>query len=99
MLFGGHVADGGFELFCAGSDDGTAWQSALDRSCFPASGVAGQFDGRYTSTPCVVVEENRCLLYYSGRSLDNEYLDGAGNRRVDESGVYSAVGVASVSLS
>jgi hypothetical protein len=99
MLFGGHVAGGRFEIFHAVSDNGTEWRTVLDRPFFPASGIPGQFDGRYTSTPCVVVEPNRFLLYYSGRSLDDEYVDGEGKRRVDRSGVYSAIGVAVLTLS
>jgi hypothetical protein len=94
MWYGGHVAEGHFELFCAESADGTDWTIDHERSAFPAARKTSRFDGRYTSTPCVLVEGDRLLLYYSARDLTNEYIDGNGKRRRDGSGVYRHIGIA-----
>jgi len=94
MWYGGHVAGGHFELFCAESDDGTNWTIDHERSAFPATRKINRFDGRYTSTPCVLADGDRLLLYYSARDLTDEYIDGNGKQRRDGSGVYRHIGVA-----
>ncbi len=94
MWYGGHVAGGRFELFCAESADGSTWKTDHQRPAFPAATDKNRFDGRYTSTPCVVPESDRMLLFYSARDLSNEYLDGEGKTRRDGAGVYQHIGVA-----
>ena len=94
MLHGAHVPGGKFEIFCATSPDGLGWACHHERPVLPASGIAGQFDGRYTSTPSLVCEPDRLLLYYSARPLEDEYTDGEGRTRTDKSGIYNAVGLA-----
>lgn len=94
MWHGCHVPGGRFELFCAESPDGSRWQVDHNKPAFAATGGKQDFDGRYTSTPCVVEMPDRYLLYYSARDWQNEYIDGAGKKRRDGSGVYSHIGVA-----
>jgi predicted GH43/DUF377 family glycosyl hydrolase len=94
MWHASHVPEGHTELFCAESSDGTNWKTPHETSAFPASRDPDLFDGRYTSTPTVLVEEDRYLLYYSARSLTNEYIAGDGTVRRDGAGVYHHIGVA-----
>ena len=94
MWYGCHVAGGKFQLFFAQSNDGTKWQVDHTQPAFPAADDKSRFDGRYTSTPCIVRVGSRYLLYYSARDWQNEYIDGQGRKRRDGSGVYSHIGVA-----
>lgn len=94
MWHGCHVPGGRFEIFCGVSTDGSRWQVDHTQPAFPATGRKSDFDGRYTSTPCVVETRDRFLLYYSARDWQNEYTDGEGRRRRDGSGVYAHIGVA-----
>ena len=94
MWYGCHVAGGKFELFCATSADGTQWNTNHHRPAFPAAADRERFDGRYTSTPCIVRVGPRWLLYYSARDWQNEYVDAQGRKRRDGSGVYADIGVA-----
>jgi len=94
MLYGAHLQGGTFEIFSATSPDGLKWTCHYDRSILPASGIPGRFDGRYTSTPSLVCEPDRILLYYSGRPLENTYRDGQGRERIDTCGIYGGIGVA-----
>ena len=94
MLFGSHLPGTGFELFHALSTDGSHWEADFEHCVLPASRDEARFDGRYTSTPCVVAERDRLLLYYSARPLQDEYVGGDGARRVDGCGIYNAIGVA-----
>jgi hypothetical protein len=94
MLHGGHLPNGGFELFSAASNDGVDWTCNHQAPVLPATRRPGAFDGRYTSTPCLLPEPDRTLLYYSGRSLEDKYIDGRGNQRTDTAGVYEGIGVA-----
>ncbi|MCH7727647.1 MAG: hypothetical protein IH991_14365, partial [Planctomycetes bacterium] len=65
MWYGCHVDGGKFEIFCANSTDGTRWQVNHDQPAFPAAEGKTRFDSRYTSTPCIVRQPDRYLLYYS----------------------------------
>ncbi len=94
MWHGCHVPGGRFELFCARSSDGSRWRVDHTKPAFAATGDKTDFDGRYTSTPCVVELPDRYLLYYSARDWQNEYIDGEGRKRKDGSGVYAHIGVA-----
>ena len=95
MWIGGHVTgQGRFEIFSATSEDGTRWETHFDQPSFPATRDCEKFDGRYTSTPCVLKERDRYLLYYSARDCNDEYTDGEGRKLIDRSGVYAHIGVA-----
>jgi len=63
----GHVPGGRFEIFAATSPDGIQWTPKHEQAAFPATGGRNDFDGRYTSTPCVLALKDRYLLYYSSR--------------------------------
>ena len=79
MWYGCHVADGIFEIYASTSADGLHWTHHFERSAFPATRHPDHFDGRYTSTPCVLADDDRYLLYYSAlRDQGNIY--GAGRR-------------------
>lgn len=94
MWYGCHVAGGKFEIYSAVSDDGRNWTVSHNRPAFPAAADRSRFDARYTSTPCVVRTGKRCLLYYSARDWQNEFVDSQGRKRRDGAGVYSHIGVA-----
>ena len=47
-----------------------------------------------TSTPCVLDDEDRYLMYYSARDLGNIYGAGDGTVRADSAGIYRHIGVA-----
>lgn len=94
MWYGCHVEGGFFELFCSVSEDGLTWTHHCDRSAFPATRCPDDFDGRYTSTPCVLQEDDRYLLYYSARDLGNIYGASDGTIKVDRDGIYRHIGVA-----
>ena len=96
MWYGGHVDGGIFEIFAATSADGSSWKIDHQHPAFPASERPQLFDGRYTSTPCVVSLKDRYLLYYSARDWKNDYVDGQGKTRRDGSGVYATIGVAEI---
>ena len=97
MWYGCHVP-GGFELFCSTSKDGTRWDPQQKQPAFPARKDRAAFDGRYTSTPCVVRRPDRYLLYYSARDWKTTYIDGKGRRRKDNAGVYAHIGVAAIPI-
>jgi len=59
---------GGFQIYLAESEDGTRWRNHDARSAFPSSEDRDRFDSFYVSTPCVLVEPHRYLLYYSAVS-------------------------------
>ena len=94
MWYGCHVEGGLFEIFCSTSSDGRTWTHHWDHPTFPATRDPSDFDGRYTSTPCIVDGGDRLLMYYSTRDFGNLY--GAGDRtlRVDRMGIYRHIGVA-----
>lgn len=94
MWYGCHVADRIFELFASTSKDGLTWTHHRDASSFPATRNANHFDGRYTSTPFVIQEAGRFLLYYSARDLGNIYGTGDGTIGYDSMGIYRHIGVA-----
>ena len=59
---------GGFQIYLAESEDGTNWLNHDSQSAFPTSNDRTRFDSIYVSTPCMLVEPNRYLLYYSAVS-------------------------------
>ena len=93
MWYGAHVADDYFEIFCSTSDDGVSWTHHHAHSVFPATRRRQDFDGRFTSIPCVLQEDDRLLLYYSARDLDCLY-GSQGRVGYDIMGVYRHIGVA-----
>ena len=94
MWYGCHVEGGVFEIYSSTSVDGETWTHHHDRPSFEATRDPNHFDGRYTSTPCVLVEDNRYLLYYSARDWGNLYGAADGTVRVDQDGIYRHIGVA-----
>ncbi|MCH9652408.1 MAG: hypothetical protein K0U86_18150 [Planctomycetes bacterium] len=94
MWHASHVPNGHTEIFCDESADGSTWTTHHKTAAFPASRESKLFDGRYTSTPCVLVEKDRYLLYYSARDLSNDYIGGDGKKHSDGAGVYQHIGVA-----
>jgi len=94
MWYGCHIEGGIFELYTSTSADGIQWTHHFDESAFPAARDPDCFDGRYTSTPCVLDDGDRYLLYYSARDMGNLYGAGDGAVRVDSDGIYRHVGVA-----
>ncbi len=94
MWYGCHVPGGKFELFCSTSRDGSKWNVNNAQPAFAAADDKQRFDGRYTSTPCVVNLKDRYLLYYSARDWKRTYTDSQGRQRTDGSGVYAHIGVA-----
>jgi sucrose-6-phosphate hydrolase SacC (GH32 family) len=94
MWYGCHVEGGIFEIFSSTSTDGLNWTDHFDQAAFPATRDPNHFDGRYTSTPCVVDDKDRYLLYYSARDQGNIYGAGDGTIQVDQDGIYRHIGVA-----
>ncbi len=94
MWHASHTPNGHTEIFCDESPDGSTWTTHHQKAAFAASRDVKLFDGRYTSTPCVLVEKDRYLLYYSARDLSNDYIGGDGKKRRDGAGVYQHIGVA-----
>ena len=96
MWYGGHIDGGTFEIFHATSAVGTTWQTDHDNVAFPSTKDTARFDGRYTSTPCVLSLPDRLLLYYSARDWKNDYIDSQGQQRTDKDGIYAHIGVAEI---
>jgi hypothetical protein len=94
MWYGCHVDGGCFEIYCSTSEDGVNWTHHVEQPAFPATREPNTFDGRYTSTPCVLEEEDRYLLYYSSRDCGHLYRSGDGKIRYDAGGIYRHIGVA-----
>ena len=83
-----------FEIFCSTSSDGLTWTHYQDKPVLPATRDPNDFDGRYTSTPCVLDDGDRYLMYYSARDWGTLYRTGDGTLGVDKAGVYRHIGVA-----
>jgi hypothetical protein len=96
LWHGGHVTGGRFEIFCATSKDGRAWDAHHDEAAFPTRPGTTAFDSRYCSTPSVVSLADRYLLYYCARDWQTDYIDGAGVARRDNASPYSHIGVAEI---
>ncbi|MDP6778798.1 MAG: hypothetical protein QGI83_18740 [Candidatus Latescibacteria bacterium] len=94
LWYGCHVDGGRFEIYCSTSSDGITWTHHHDAPAFAASRTPDCFDGRYTSTPCVIEEEDRYLLYYSARDWGNLYGAGDGTVQCDSAGIYRHIGLA-----
>ena len=94
MWYGCHIEGGIFELFASTSSDGLQWTHHFDKSAFPAIRDPDCFDGRYTSTPCVLDDGDRYLLYYSARDMGNIYSAGDRTLQADSDGIYRHIGVA-----
>lgn len=98
MWYGCHVAGGQFEIYCSTSEDGSNWQLNHQQPAFPSANGRDRFDGRYTSTPCIVPRPDGWRLYYSARDWKNEYVRPDGTRGRDGSGVYAHIGLATLPL-
>ena len=61
---------------------------------FPPTGNQDDFDGRYTSTPCVLRAAEGLLMYYSARDWKNTYTRPDGTQGRDNAGVYGHIGLA-----
>jgi hypothetical protein len=94
MWYGCHVDGGRFEIYCSTSADGLTWTHHHDAPSFPASCTPDRFDGRYTSTPCILEEDSRYLMYYSARDWGNLYGAGDGTVQCDTEGIYRHIGLA-----
>lgn len=94
LWYGCHVDGGIFELFCSTSPDGVTWTHHHEESSFPATRNPNDFDGRYTSTPYVLDDGDRYLMYYSARDPGNLYRAGDGTIKFDNAGIYRHIGVA-----
>ncbi len=60
--------DKSFQIYVAESDDGTHFVNHDSAPAFSNSADRSRFDSFYVSTPCVLVEPDRYLLYYSAVS-------------------------------
>lgn len=94
MWYGCHVENGIFEIYASTSADGITWTHHHNQPAFPATRNPSDFDGRYTSTPCVFDDDDCYLLYYSTRDWGNLYGAGDGTVRFDNAGIYRHIGVA-----
>ena len=56
-------------------EDGTNWLNHDSQSAFPTSNDRTRLDSIYVSTPCMLVEPNRYLLYYSAVSWTHREKD------------------------
>lgn len=59
-----------FQIYLAESDDGTHWTNHDDEPAFAIADDHERFDSFYVSTPCVLVEPDRYLMYYSAVSWE-----------------------------
>lgn len=94
MWYACHVGGSLFEIFCSTSEDGLSWNHHLEEPVLPATRDPNDFDGRYTSTPCVLDDGDRYLMYYCTRDHGNLYGAGDGTVLFDRGGVYRHIGVA-----
>ena len=94
MWYGCHVDGGIYEIFCSTSEDGLTWTHHLDEPTLPATRNPNDIDGRYTSTPCVLDDGDRYLMYYCTRDLGNLYRAGDGTIKTDGAGIYRHIAVA-----
>jgi len=95
MYYACHSEDSDyFEMCHSVSPDGHDWTHHQDESVFPATRNPNDFDCRYTSTPRILEEDDRYLLYYSARDCCNLYAAGNDTLKHDDQGVYQHIGVA-----
>ncbi len=94
MWYGCHVGESIFEIYCSTSEEGVTWTHHLDRPVLPATRDPNDFDGCYTSTPCVLDDGGRWLMYYCTRDHGHLYGAGDGTVMFDRAGVYRHIGVA-----
>jgi hypothetical protein len=94
MWYGCHVDSGVFEIYCSTSSDGLTWTHHHDAPAFGATRAPTDFDGRYVSTPCVLDDGDRYLLYYCARDWGALYRAGDGTIKNDGRGIYRHIGVA-----
>ena len=84
-----------FQIYSAVSADGSNWNVDVERPAFPVSDDVTRFDALYTSTPCVVVEPDRYLLYYSAVDTRETMTDIATGVQIPKKGsAYQHIGVA-----
>ena len=98
MWFGGHRAGGFFDISFGRARDGRTWYYQNDMPIFPPNADRDAFDARYTSTPHVVKQPGRYVMYYSARDLDDEWIAPDGSPQRDEDGVYRHIGCAELSV-
>ncbi len=96
MVYGSHLKDGSFQIFAAISKDGVKWTNCFETPFFGISTNKSNFDGRYVSTPRVIVEKKRLILYYSSRDWSNVFIDLNNKKWYDSAGFYTHIGVAYV---
>jgi len=94
MWYACAVEGGHCELYCSTSTDGIEWTHQWDKPSFPAIRNPDDFDGRYISTPCVLDDGGRYLMYYSVRDLGDIYGASDGTMKADRMGIYRHIGVA-----
>ena len=83
-----------FEVYCSTSIDGFNWTHHHEEAALAATESPDTFDGRYVSTPCVLDDGDRYLMYYSARDWGNLYGAGDGTVLSDGAGIYRHIGVA-----
>ncbi len=83
-----------FEIYCSTSVDGLNWIHHQDTPALPATRNPVDYDGRYTSTPCVVDGGDRYLMYYSARDWGTLFRTGSDTLGIDKAGIYRHIGVA-----
>ena len=83
-----------FEVYCSTSIDGLNWTHHHEKAALAATESPDDFDGRYVSTPCVLDDGDRYLMYYGARDWGNLYGAGDGMVLSDRAGIYRHIGVA-----
>jgi len=96
MFYGSHLHGDCFEIHCSTSPGGREWTRHHDAAAFPATRDENDFDGRYTSTPCVLEDGDSYRLYHSTRDWGNLYGADDGTVQHDSQGIYRHIGVAEI---
>jgi len=94
MWYGRTASSTVFECYCSTSTDGLNWTHHYDEAALPATRDPATFDSRYISTPCVLDDGDRYLMYYSARDSGQLYATGDGKLQSDRAAIYRHIGVA-----
>ena len=94
MWYGRTAEKGIFEAHCSTSIDGLKWDHHYEHAALAATRDPDTFDGRYISTPCILEDDDRYLMYYSARDYGTIYGAGDGSIKVDKAAIYRHIGVA-----
>lgn len=94
MWYGRTASSTVFEVYCSTSTDGVNWTHHYDKAALPATRDPATFDSRYISTPCILDDGDRFLMYYSARDSGQLYGAGDGTIQSDTAGIYRHIGVA-----